>query len=90
MNLGRGSECVDTNTDPSNCGGCALAGVGTHVCTANQLCVAGVCEDYAPALNAGCAACPCAACATALDYASCCGTPTSTLGVICLNGATCP
>ena len=84
------TECVDTQTDPSNCGGCGggIGILGGHVCAVNQACIKGVCEDYAPVQNAGCSTCPCAACATALDYASCC--TSATLGAICLNGASCP
>jgi hypothetical protein len=85
------TDCTDTQTDPANCGGC-VGGVGPgggagHACRNNQICVAGVCQDYEPVENASaaCTTCPCTACPTGDD---CCAN--ATYGAICLGGTACP
>jgi hypothetical protein len=82
--------CTDTQSDPSNCGGCAFGGGGTgrgQACRNNQVCVGGVCEDYEPVENASasCTTCPCTSCPTGTG---CCAN--ASYGDICVVGTTCP
>jgi hypothetical protein len=82
--------CVDTQTDPANCGGCAIGGGAKagHACTADQICVAGVCQDYQPVENVSseCTSCPCSSCAAK----TICCTEDGGYGPICLDGTACP
>ncbi len=80
--LGSGDACVDTQTDPQNCGACGKA------CATNELCVAGACKAYAPAI--GCTACPCAACDDLFETSKCCPALPSQPLPICVSGAACP
>jgi hypothetical protein len=76
------AECVDTQTDPLNCGGC------DSPCASDQVCIAGFCENYDPAVP--CTACPCTGvCAT---YLACCPSYTgSTVSPeMCVAGGVCP
>ena len=68
-----GDACVDFDTDPLNCGGCG------DNCSRDQICVAGNCRDFGPAL--GCTMCPCAACTGDTDQ--CCTHPTRATDLIC-------
>ncbi len=82
------SFCVDTQTDPTNCGGCAGLGGATNVCGTGQLCAGGACIDYAPVQDVGCTSCPCANCASlGYDTTSCCNDPAR--GAICEHAAAC-
>jgi hypothetical protein len=66
--------CTDLAIDPLHCGAC------DRTCTANEVCVAGDCEEYLPA---PCAACPCPECGDRM----CC--PTAS-GPACVEGGGCP
>ena len=82
------AQCVDTQTDPPNCGGCNQA------CGRGELCAQNQCTAYAPVQNAGCNSCPCAnaggqvGCGQQLGFASCC--TVSPYGDVCLDAQTCP
>ncbi len=54
--------CVNTDTDPLNCGDCGNA------CAVDQVCFAGQCNDYEPAI--GCSSC--ANCDVCGGGAECC------------------
>lgn len=74
-----GDACVDTESDPLNCGGCGDS------CGADQVCRTGNCRDYE--VPAGCAMCPCPACGG--DTPTCCSYPMTT-DTICVEGDRCP
>ena len=70
---------MDTQTDPSHCGGCG------DECSGNRVCVNGNCEDWEIAPD--CNACPCDACEGDLDQ--CC--EWALLGaVVCTEAGSCP
>jgi hypothetical protein len=77
------TACVATATDPRNCGACGVT------CATSQLCAAGKCVEYRPAV--GCAACPCSIC-TALvgSTASCCPPLLGHVAAVCVAAAACP
>lgn len=54
--------CADTRSDPAHCGSCDRA------CAVDQICLAGECADYAPAL--GCESC--AGCDACESHEACC------------------
>lgn len=58
-------SCVDTNTDPLNCGSCG------EVCAGDQVCIAGGCWDYLPAV--GCESCD--GCDACVGEEICCDLP---------------
>jgi hypothetical protein len=88
---GAANSCVDTNTDPVNCGGCGSSATGptSHMCRRDQVCVAGTCRDYLPAL--GCSTCPCAECGKEFAGSSvCCPKIGTQKEAICVAGTVCP
>jgi hypothetical protein len=46
-----GNQCVNTATDPNNCGGCGTA------CASGEGCVNGTCSNFCPNQMTGCCAC---------------------------------
>ncbi len=66
--------CSNLAEDPLHCGDCG------RECTADQVCVGGSCQDFAPA---SCSSCPCPPCG---DRACC---PNGN-GAICVEGTGCP
>jgi len=75
--------CVDVLKDPAHCGAC-----GT-MCKNDQVCAAGVCAQYRPAV--GCTACPCPVCDGILGKGTtCCPPLTGQKSAICVRGTSCP
>ncbi|MBI5531166.1 MAG: hypothetical protein HY898_00520 [Deltaproteobacteria bacterium] len=74
-----GVECVDLETDPSNCGGCGVA------CQASDVCGNGSCATWCPSGTSNCAG-KCVA--TEVDPSNCggCG-KTCKPGELCSSGA---
>ncbi len=75
--------CVDTTSNPGHCGKC-----GT-VCATDELCVAGACVHYRPAV--GCVTCPCAVCAGIFAKPwSCCPPLPGHKSSLCVAATACP
>jgi len=74
-----GKKCVDQQTDPLHCGSCSTPGE----CATIEVCVAGDCRGWRPAL--GCTACPCPDACTG-TFATCCSYPGDAALVICVDG----
>jgi len=74
-------DCVDEQTDAQSCGFCGNA------CNSDQVCVAGFCQNYNPAVP--CSTCPCTEC-TGFD--ACCPsyTGSTTSPEMCVTGGVCP
>jgi len=85
-NLGNNRyACVNTATDPLNCGGCGQG------CNQDEVCVGGACVEYAPA--APCTTCPCTPICTDYYGASqvcCAGLGLNVAEPICVDAAACP
>jgi hypothetical protein len=79
---GGGTSCFNLQTDPRNCGGCG------NTCANTQVCLAGTCQQYAPAL--GCTTCPCTECNTVLPGSHCCPGMAGQSHPICATGTGCP
>jgi hypothetical protein len=72
------ASCVNTNTDPLNCGGC------NNLCNRDELCVGGNCRLYAAAI-------PGASCNTLLGGGGVlCSAYGSMKSQICVEGSVCP
>ncbi len=75
---GAGNVCVDKMTSAFHCGDCNKG------CNFDQVCAAGSCRSYRPAV--GCVACPCSSCD--VGEKCCPGLPGQT-SPMCVQGASC-
>jgi len=73
------TACADLESDPAHCGFCG------NPCQVDEICVAGACAAWLPAL--GCDSCPCEGCAAVSE---CCPYPGDASLAICLTAAGCP
>ena len=83
---GRGKcdkSCFDFNNDANHCGSC------TTSCTANELCIGGLCKVYAPAID--CSSATACDCSGILALARACDPLTGSTGhPLCVQAAFCP
>ena len=63
--------CVNLQTDPTHCGACGTS--GSTACSANEVCLAGVCTKYVPA--SGCWECSPASCCETIAGQTVCACP---------------
>lgn len=80
-----GAQCVDTSSDPSNCGGCNIA------CATGESCMAAACVALPPTCDAPLFLCGSQCVDTAVDQGNCgaCGNACA-LGESCLAGTCTP
>lgn len=75
------TACVDLKKDPAHCGAC------DKQCAFDEVCAAGTCARYRPAV--GCVACPCTVCAAILPGSTCCPGLAGHPSPICVSGTSC-
>jgi hypothetical protein len=81
--LGDRYACVNTQSDPLNCGGC------NSRCNQDEVCVRGNCELFRPAV--GCSTCPCpSTCSVLGSDTACCPAMGTQKTPICVTGGVCP
>jgi hypothetical protein len=80
--VGGKTACIETAKDPRHCGSCGKQ------CAFDEVCAAGSCVRYRPAV--GCATCPCSECATILPGSTCCAPLPGQPSSLCVAAATCP
>jgi len=77
-----GGSCFDLQNDVKNCGSCG------HACGDGQLCAAGSCQDYTPAV--GCSSASSCDCSPYLAGSIACPPLAGDSRPICVKGSTCP
>lgn len=80
---GGAKSCFDLKNDPTHCGAC------DKQCAVSEVCVAGNCRSYIPAL--GCTAAPCdATCSKLISGSKACNGFPGQSNSICVAGGACP